>query len=83
MGKEGAMAIDLTQRPQVEYDDSGSGTLTVSWMTEDKQKMFSVVLVDGAIVGVNTKLGSNGPKPWKIKLPKGALRINCNAFLEH
>lgn len=78
------MAIDLTQRPSVEYDDSGSGTLTVSWLTEDKQKMFSVVLMDGAIMGVNTSLGSSAdPRPWKIQLPKTALRINCNAFLEH
>lgn len=77
------MAIDLTQKPQVEYDDSGSGSLTISWLTEDKQKMFSVVLIDGAIVGVNSKLGASTPRPSKIQLPKTALRINCAAFESH
>lgn len=73
------MPVDVMKRPEVEYDDSGNGTVTVYWNTPEGP-MFSIVIQDGCLIGVMS--GSQQQPPWKFDLPKGLLRVDCSVMTQ-
>lgn len=70
--------IDLTKKPEVEYDDGGSGSATVYWNTDGFKEMFSLVIQDGCLIGVMSD--DKMHEPWKIELPRGFIKIDCAAL---
>ncbi len=53
--------------PRMEYDDSVAQTVTLTWPNG-----MAVVLTESSIIGIEP----NG-SPWKITLPDGLLKIDC------
>ena len=71
--------IDLRAAPEVEYDDSGDGSMILTWMAERGIEMFSVIIRDGSVIGGITPNGGAG-KFWKAPLPDGFVKIDCGAL---
>lgn len=71
--------IDITQKPEIEYDDSFNGLLDIVWRSPDGKESFSLVVQDGSLIGVRSRLDPPRSAAWKIELPKGFVRIDATA----
>jgi len=58
------------EAPRLEYDDSVAQTVTLTF--PDGQ---AICLTESSIIGLNPQ-----GRPWKISLPDGALKIDCEKF---
>jgi hypothetical protein len=68
---------DFSRKPEIEYDDSaGVESLTLTWWAEDRRAIFSVILRDGAVMGVTASMDPTRHHPlWRMELPKGLIKI--------
>ncbi len=71
--------IDFMKKPEVEYDDSADGNLTVTWWSEARDETLTPVIRDGSLTGVrSTRQPPRGQFPWRVTLPRGLIKIDCS-----
>ena len=63
--------MDLRSAPDVEYDD---GCITLSWMSDDKGRMFSIRIGDNCLIGGITSKEQSGGH-WRVPLPDGWVTV--------